>query len=160
MPPGWHARPEFDTAPYQVSYLPLGSSVSHVVERIHEASTTEEAAEALIELTAAHDGILAALDGILTATATADFHDGPARQPTLTSRGGSTSPTSICASSAPTSPTPATRSPAGTNHTPAAASAPEKSPPQNASAPPCAPARPRRVRYRLRRPPVAAGLHR
>ncbi|MFB4420733.1 hypothetical protein C5F59_006525 [Streptomyces sp. QL37] len=77
MPPGRHARPEFDTAPYQVSYLPLGSSVSHVGERIHEASTTEEAAEALIELTAAHDGILAALGGIFTATA--DFHDGQAR---------------------------------------------------------------------------------
>ncbi|MFE0116504.1 hypothetical protein ACFWZA_00110 [[Kitasatospora] papulosa] len=77
MPPGRHARPEFDTAPYQVSYLPLGSSVSHVGERIHEASTTEEAAEALIELTAAHDGLLAALGGIFTATT--DFHDGQAR---------------------------------------------------------------------------------
>ncbi|MEH0525610.1 hypothetical protein QBA38_43070, partial [Streptomyces stelliscabiei] len=52
----------------------LGSSVAHIAERIREANTTEEAADALTELTAAHDGILAALDEVLTATA--DFHDG------------------------------------------------------------------------------------
>lgn len=65
---------DFDTDARPASYPPLGSSVAHVAERIREATTTEEAADALIELTAAHDGILAALDDVLTATA--DFHDG------------------------------------------------------------------------------------
>ncbi|MGA5065313.1 hypothetical protein ACPB9E_16400 [Streptomyces exfoliatus] len=48
--------------------------MAHLAERIREAVTTEEAADALTELTAAHDGILAALQEVLTATA--DFHDG------------------------------------------------------------------------------------
>ncbi|MGW6454403.1 hypothetical protein ACWF94_00505 [Streptomyces sp. NPDC055078] len=65
---------DFDTAARPAGYLPLGSSVAHLAERIREATTTEEAADALIELTAAHDGILAALEEVLTATA--DFHDG------------------------------------------------------------------------------------
>ncbi|WP_062640875.1 hypothetical protein [Streptomyces maremycinicus] len=65
---------DFDTDCRPASYLPLGSSVAHLAERIREATTTEEAADALIELTAAHDGILAALGDVLTATA--DFHDG------------------------------------------------------------------------------------
>ncbi|WP_371632211.1 hypothetical protein OG693_04500 [Streptomyces sp. NBC_01259] len=65
---------DFDTTAYQSSYLPVGASVSRIAERIREATTTEEAAEALVELTAAHDGILAALDEVLAATA--DFHDG------------------------------------------------------------------------------------
>ncbi|MFD7934626.1 hypothetical protein ACFV4T_08840 [Streptomyces sp. NPDC059755] len=55
-------------------YLPLGSCVAHLAERLRDATTTEEAANALTELTAAHDGILAALEEVLTATA--DFHDG------------------------------------------------------------------------------------
>ncbi|MFE6164490.1 hypothetical protein ACFQ7F_36880 [Streptomyces sp. NPDC056486] len=65
---------DFDTDARPVSYLPLGSSVAHLAERIREATTTDEAADALIELTAAHNGILAALEEVLTATA--DFHDG------------------------------------------------------------------------------------
>lgn len=65
---------DFDTDSRPARYLPLGSSVAHIAERIREATTTQEAAEALIELTAAHDGVLAALDEVLTATA--DFHDG------------------------------------------------------------------------------------
>ncbi|MFF7050098.1 hypothetical protein ACFY94_17235 [Streptomyces griseorubiginosus] len=63
---------ETDSRP--ASYLPLGASVAHLAERLREATTTAEAADALTELTAAHDGILAALEEVLTATA--DFHDG------------------------------------------------------------------------------------
>ncbi|MFH8706536.1 hypothetical protein [Streptomyces rubrogriseus] len=65
---------DFDTDSCPASYLPLGSSVAHVAERLREAATTGEAADALTELTAAHDGVLAALEEVLTATA--DFHDG------------------------------------------------------------------------------------
>ncbi|MFC9131387.1 hypothetical protein ACFT4A_31740 [Streptomyces sp. NPDC057099] len=65
---------DFDTDAHPASYLPLGASVTHLAERIREATTTDEAAERLTELTATHDGILAALDEVLTATA--DFHDG------------------------------------------------------------------------------------
>ncbi|MGW0613289.1 hypothetical protein [Streptomyces sp. NPDC002788] len=65
---------DFDTDSRPSSYLPLGSSVVHVAERLREAATTDEAADALTELTAAHDGVLAALEEVLTATA--DFHDG------------------------------------------------------------------------------------
>lgn len=65
---------DFDSGSCPASYLPLGASVAHLAERIREAATTQEAAKALTELIAAHDGILAALDEVLTATA--DFHDG------------------------------------------------------------------------------------
>ncbi|MFD7137029.1 hypothetical protein [Streptomyces sp. NPDC059894] len=65
---------DFDTDSRPINYLPLGTSVAHVAERLREATTTDEAAEALTELTATHDGVLAALENILTATA--DFHDG------------------------------------------------------------------------------------
>ncbi|MFD6434495.1 hypothetical protein [Streptomyces venezuelae] len=65
---------DFDTKSRPASYLPLGASVAHVAERIRRATTTDEAADALIELTASHDGILAALEEVLAATA--DFHDG------------------------------------------------------------------------------------
>ncbi|MGJ5751618.1 hypothetical protein [Streptomyces puniciscabiei] len=54
--------------------LPLGAAVAQLAERIRQATTTDEAAGALTELTASHDGILAAIDQILTATA--EFHDG------------------------------------------------------------------------------------
>ncbi|MGC0386666.1 hypothetical protein [Streptomyces sp. SAI-129] len=64
----------FDTDSRPDSYLPVGASVAHLAERIREAVTTDEAAGVLTELTAAHDGILAALHEVLTATA--DFHDG------------------------------------------------------------------------------------
>lgn len=55
-------------------YLPLGASVAHLAEQIRQATTTEEAAQALTELTATHDGVLAALDDILAATA--EFYQG------------------------------------------------------------------------------------
>ncbi|MDX3832840.1 hypothetical protein [Streptomyces europaeiscabiei] len=73
---GYHVdcAPDFDTDARPSSYLPLGSSVAHLAERLRDATTTDEAADALTELTAAHDGILAALEEVLTATA--DFHDG------------------------------------------------------------------------------------
>lgn len=64
----------FETDARPVSYLPLGASVAHLAERIRTATTTEEAADALTELTAAHDGVLAALGDILAATA--EFHEG------------------------------------------------------------------------------------
>ncbi|MFJ7164058.1 hypothetical protein ACIQUV_00960 [Streptomyces globosus] len=73
---GYHVdcHDDFDTGSRPASYLPLGASVAHLAERIREAVTTDEAADALTELTAAHDGILTALHEVLTATA--DLHDG------------------------------------------------------------------------------------
>ncbi|MDX3483422.1 hypothetical protein PV736_42050, partial [Streptomyces scabiei] len=73
---GYHVdcAPDFDTDAQPTSYLPLGFSVAHLAERLRNATTTDEAADALTELTAAHDGILAAPEEVLTATA--DFHDG------------------------------------------------------------------------------------
>ncbi|MBT2509196.1 hypothetical protein J7I98_25595 [Streptomyces sp. ISL-98] len=65
---------DFDSGSRPASYLPLGASVAHFAERIREATTTDEAADALTELTATHDGILTALGEILTAVA--EFHDG------------------------------------------------------------------------------------
>ncbi|MFB7270786.1 hypothetical protein [Streptomyces sp. NPDC056244] len=62
----------FDTSLREPHHLPLGAHVADLAGRIREATTTEEAAEALTELTAAHDGILTALGDILGATA--DFH--------------------------------------------------------------------------------------
>ncbi|WP_435599798.1 hypothetical protein [Streptomyces sp. C10-9-1] len=73
---GYHVdcHEDFDTDSRPASYPPLGSSVAYLAERIRQAVTTEEAADALTELTAAHDGILAALHEVLTSVA--DFHDG------------------------------------------------------------------------------------
>ncbi|MFE3901296.1 hypothetical protein ACFXPY_13290 [Streptomyces sp. NPDC059153] len=65
---------DFDTDSRWPSYPPLGASVAHLAERIHEATTTDEAADALTELTATHDGIFAALGQVLTAAA--EFHEG------------------------------------------------------------------------------------
>ncbi|MFD5111683.1 hypothetical protein ACFWNG_05100 [Streptomyces sp. NPDC058391] len=65
---------DFETVRRPARDLPLGASVVHVAERIRAATSTDEAADALTELTAAHDGILAALDEVLTATA--EFHEG------------------------------------------------------------------------------------
>ncbi|MFJ9033618.1 hypothetical protein ACIRQP_34970 [Streptomyces sp. NPDC102274] len=61
-----------DTNLREPHYLPLGAQVAHLAERIREAPCTEDVAEALTELTAAHDGILTALSEVLTAAA--DFH--------------------------------------------------------------------------------------
>ncbi|GAA3196532.1 MULTISPECIES: hypothetical protein [Streptomyces] len=64
----------FDTDSRPASFLPLGASVAHLADRIREAATTDEVAGTLTELTAAHDGVLAALDEVLDATA--DFYNG------------------------------------------------------------------------------------
>ncbi|MFE1407827.1 hypothetical protein ACFW5D_30220 [Streptomyces sp. NPDC058770] len=69
-----HCDEDFDTDSRPAIYLPLGASVAHLAENIRAATTTDEVADALTELTATHDGILAALDEVLAATA--DFHDG------------------------------------------------------------------------------------
>ncbi|MFD8847603.1 hypothetical protein [Streptomyces sp. NPDC059604] len=65
---------DFDTDRRPVHDLPLGASVAHLAQRIREATTTWDAAGVLTELTASHDGILAALEEVLIATA--EFHDG------------------------------------------------------------------------------------
>ncbi|MEU2263915.1 hypothetical protein ABZ557_27410 [Streptomyces sp. NPDC019645] len=65
---------DFATERRPVRDLPLGASVAQLAERIRQATTTEEAADVLTELTAAHDGILTALEDVLVATA--EFHDG------------------------------------------------------------------------------------
>ncbi|GGZ40492.1 hypothetical protein [Streptomyces poonensis] len=64
---------DFDTKYRPVRDLPLGASVTHLAERIRQATTTEEVAAALTELTASHDGILAAIREVIVATA--EFHD-------------------------------------------------------------------------------------
>lgn len=56
-----------------------GGSVAHLAERVREATTTDEAAAALAELTAPKEGVLDGLVKVLEALA--DFHDdlgGPA----------------------------------------------------------------------------------
>ncbi|MFI7102746.1 hypothetical protein ACIBK8_25700 [Streptomyces sp. NPDC050161] len=63
---------EFETSSREAHYLPLGARVAHLAERIREATTTEDVAAVLTELTAAHDGVLAALAVVLDAAA--DFH--------------------------------------------------------------------------------------
>ncbi|MEU7646332.1 hypothetical protein [Streptomyces huasconensis] len=62
----------FETERREAHYLPVGALVAHQGERIRQATTTEEVADALTELTAAHDGVLAALDDVLAATI--EFH--------------------------------------------------------------------------------------
>ncbi len=64
----------FDTDARPASYLPLGASVAHLAQRLRDATTTDEVADTLTELTAAHDGILTALQEVLAATA--EFYDG------------------------------------------------------------------------------------
>ncbi|MET9955451.1 MULTISPECIES: hypothetical protein [Streptomyces] len=73
---GYHVdcHEDFDSDARPASYLPLGASVTHLAQRIREATTTDEVADVLTELTAAHDGIVTALGEVLVATA--DFHDG------------------------------------------------------------------------------------
>ncbi|MFG2564636.1 hypothetical protein ACGFR6_04260 [Streptomyces sp. NPDC048567] len=70
---------EFDTRHRPASYLPPSSSVAHLADLIGEATTTDEAADALTELTAPHDGVLAAVEEVLIATA--DFYDGLGEPP-------------------------------------------------------------------------------
>ncbi|KPI25127.1 hypothetical protein OV320_8332 [Actinobacteria bacterium OV320] len=59
----------FDTMTREAHYQPLGSLVADLAERIREATTSDEVADALTELTAFHDGVLIALGEVLTATA-------------------------------------------------------------------------------------------
>lgn len=66
--------PGFATERREPHYPTLGDQVAHLATRIREAENTAEVAEALTELTAAHDGILAALGEVLDAVA--DFYQG------------------------------------------------------------------------------------
>ncbi|WP_308303831.1 hypothetical protein [Streptomyces sp. CB02959] len=59
----------FDTDLREAHYLPLGSQIAHLAEQIREATTTDEVADTLTELTATHDGVLTALGQVLAATA-------------------------------------------------------------------------------------------
>ncbi|OIJ91622.1 hypothetical protein [Streptomyces colonosanans] len=72
---GYHVDcdPVFDTDRRPIRDLPLGASVTHLAECIRQATTTDEVADALTELTAPHDGILAAVEQVLAAAA--EFHD-------------------------------------------------------------------------------------
>ncbi len=146
---------DFDTDRRPARDLPLGASVAQVAERIHQATTTQEVAAALTELTASHDGILAAIDQILTATAS--FHDGlgdPAdahiarRLRYLADEHLHVIRTDL----AHTRDALADRTP----RTPAAAPAPNRSPPTSVNGPPCAPAHHRRAPLPSR--PAARGL--
>ncbi|MEU3529111.1 hypothetical protein AB0E62_35540 [Streptomyces sp. NPDC038707] len=65
---------DFDTDHRPLRYQTLGESVAHLSERLRQATTTDEAAEILTELTAPCDGILTAVSHILIAAA--EFHDG------------------------------------------------------------------------------------
>ncbi|MEU5898664.1 hypothetical protein [Streptomyces venezuelae] len=60
---------DFDTTTREPHYLPLGAQVAHLAERIREATTSDEVADVLTELTASHDGVLIALGEVLAATA-------------------------------------------------------------------------------------------
>ncbi|MFI6019138.1 hypothetical protein ACIBCP_16125 [Streptomyces sp. NPDC051287] len=73
---GYHVDcdPLFDSDARPVRYPTLGTSVSHLAERLREATDTDEAAAVLTELTAPHDGVLAGLDDTLGALA--EFLDG------------------------------------------------------------------------------------
>lgn len=59
----------FDTTTREPHYLPLGSQVAHLAERIREATSSDEVADVLTELTASHDGVLVALGEVFAATA-------------------------------------------------------------------------------------------
>ncbi|WP_324611115.1 hypothetical protein [Streptomyces rimosus] len=52
--------------------LTLGAQINNLARRIREAEDSDEVADVLTELTAAHDGILTAVGEVLTASA--DFH--------------------------------------------------------------------------------------
>ncbi|MGZ2361555.1 hypothetical protein LRE75_33570 [Streptomyces sp. 372A] len=69
----------YDTDYRPASYPPSSSCVAHLAERISEATTTDETADALTELTAPADGILTAVKDVLIATA--DFYDGLGEPP-------------------------------------------------------------------------------
>lgn len=64
----------FHTDSRRSRYLSLGTSVACLAEHIRKAYTTDEVAGIVTELITPHDGVLAALDDVLTALA--EFHDG------------------------------------------------------------------------------------
>lgn len=66
---GVDADDDFDTETRESYYLPLGSQVAHLAERIRDATTSDEVADVLTELTASHDGVLIALGEVFAATA-------------------------------------------------------------------------------------------
>ncbi|MFF2508699.1 hypothetical protein ACFVTY_35840 [Streptomyces sp. NPDC058067] len=66
---GVDADDAFDTETREPHYLPLGSQVAHLAERIRDATTSDEVADVLTEVTASHDGVLIALGEVLAATA-------------------------------------------------------------------------------------------
>ncbi|MFI1890222.1 hypothetical protein [Streptomyces jumonjinensis] len=72
----------FDTDAREVTDLTLGAQVGNLAAAIRRATTSDEVAEVLAEVTAAYDGVLAGLADILVATA--DFYQdlgGPADGP-------------------------------------------------------------------------------
>ncbi|MEU2082340.1 hypothetical protein ABZ569_10700 [Streptomyces albus] len=72
---GYHVTCDdaFETSLTAYHYLSLGDHVAHLADRLHEATSTCEAADVLTELTAPHDGILAAVYQVIEAAAA--FHD-------------------------------------------------------------------------------------
>jgi hypothetical protein len=77
---------DFDTDRRPARYPTLGSSVAHLAERLREATTTQDAADALTELTAPHDGVLAAIEQVLYAAADFHYHLGAAADPHIARR--------------------------------------------------------------------------
>ncbi|MFI1013112.1 hypothetical protein [Streptomyces sp. NPDC020965] len=73
---------DFDTEARLVRDLPLGAQVANLADGIRAATTSDEVADILAEVTAAYDGVLAGLADVIAATA--DFHQdlgGPADAP-------------------------------------------------------------------------------
>nr|WP_187144606.1 MULTISPECIES: hypothetical protein [Streptomyces] len=72
----------FDTDTREVSDLTLGAQVGNLAAAIRRATSSDEVADILAEVTAGYDGVLAGLADVLTAAA--DFHQdlgGPADRP-------------------------------------------------------------------------------
>ncbi|WP_435059136.1 hypothetical protein [Streptomyces sp. bgisy060] len=70
----WVACDEpFDTDQRTSHYLPLGAQVAALADDLRAAETTQDAAAVLTELTAAHDGVVAALAQVLDSAA--DFFE-------------------------------------------------------------------------------------
>ncbi|GAA2254895.1 hypothetical protein GCM10010232_50160 [Streptomyces amakusaensis] len=72
----------FDTDAREIADLTLGTQVGNLAATIRRATTSDEVAETLAEVTAAYDGVLAGLADVLVATA--DFYQdlgGPADRP-------------------------------------------------------------------------------
>ncbi|MFD5765331.1 hypothetical protein ACFWIN_05860 [Streptomyces sp. NPDC127049] len=66
----WVACDEpFDTDRRTAHELPLGAQIAALADSLRQATSTQDAAAVLTELTAAHDGVLAALGQVLDETA-------------------------------------------------------------------------------------------